>query len=39
MRIEKAKASGKVNNLQLMMELMGVSTKEELLKLIDQDNV
>jgi len=39
MRFEKAKASGKVNNLQLMMELMGVSTKEELLKLIDQDNV
>lgn len=36
-KVAKLKASGqKVNNLQLMMEIMGVSTKEELLSLLNE---
>ena len=38
-RVAKAKATGKsMNNLQLMMEIMGVSTKEELMKMLMDDN-
>lgn len=38
-RVAKAKAAGKsMNNLQLMMEIMGVSTKEELMKMLVDDN-
>ena len=38
-RVAKAKAAGKpMNNLQLMMEIMGVSTKEELMKILMEDN-
>lgn len=37
-RVAKAKAAGKaMNNLQLMMEIMGVSTKEELMKMLMED--
>lgn len=38
-RVAKAKATGKaINNLQLMMEIMGVSTKKELMKMLMDDN-
>lgn len=38
-RVAKAKAAGKsMNNLQLMMEIMGVSTREELMKILMEDN-
>lgn len=38
-RVAKVKASGKsMNNLQLMMEIMGVSTKEELMKMLMEDS-
>ena len=38
-RVAKAKAGGKaMNNLQLMMEIMGVSTKEELVNMLMDDN-
>lgn len=38
-KVAKAKAAGKqMNNLQLMMEIMGVSTKEELMKMLMEDN-
>lgn len=37
-RVAKAKAAGKaMNNIQLMMEIMGVSTKEELMKILLED--
>lgn len=36
-KIARVRAKGKVSDLQLMMEIMGVSTKEELLKLISED--
>ena len=37
-KVAKAKAAGKpMKNLQLMMEIMGVSTKEELMKMLLED--
>lgn len=37
-KIAKAKATGKsMSNIQLMMEIMGVSTKEELMKMLLED--
>ena len=37
-RVAKAKASKKsMSNLQLMMEIMGVSTKEELMKMLNEE--
>lgn len=37
-KIAKAKATGKsMSNMQLMMEIMGVSTKEELMKMLLED--
>lgn len=37
-KIAKAKATGKsMSNVQLMMEIMGVSTKEELMKMLLED--
>lgn len=37
-QLEEAKAAGKtMNNLQLMMEIMGVSTKEELMKMLMEE--
>lgn len=38
-RVAKARAAGKpMNNLQLMMEIMGVFTKEELMKMLMEEN-
>lgn len=38
-KVAKVKATGKsMNNLQIMMEIMGVSTKEELLKMLADEN-
>lgn len=38
-KVARVRASGRVSDLQLLLELMGVSTKEELLNLIDEKEV